>query len=141
MSIKELLDREGDAAERNVDAPLKPGTRVTRGHGRTKTLQVRLTDTEYEELEREADAAGLPVSTLGRQRLLDSRQGSGRGGASGHTLEEIADAVYERFNREEDHFGGGGIAAFTTRANARYGLDPGALAFGVGNVDPRRSAT
>ncbi len=95
MGIKELIEREAEASERNPDAPLKPGTRVTRGHGRTRTLQVRLTDAEYEELEREADAAGLPVSTLARQKLLDAGQSR-----SGPSAEEIAEAVHERITRQ-----------------------------------------
>lgn len=96
MPIDELLDSEGAAVERNADAPLKPGTRVTRGHGRTKTLQVRLTDDEYEELERDAEGLGLPVSTLARQRLLATASRLGSGESGDGSAEKIAAGVFER---------------------------------------------
>jgi len=53
-----------------MDAPLKPGTRVTRGHGRTKTLQVRLNDDEFAALAALAEARQVPVSTLVRSILV-----------------------------------------------------------------------
>ena len=42
MSISDLIATEAEAAERNPDAVIKPGSKVTRGHQRAKTLQVRL---------------------------------------------------------------------------------------------------
>ncbi len=70
MSISDLIATEADAAERNPDAPIKPGSKVTRGHQRAKTLQVRLNDEEWDALTRLAEQRGLPVSTLARDLLL-----------------------------------------------------------------------
>ena len=49
---------------------MKPGTKVTRGHGRSKTLQVRLNDDEFAALARVAEERGVPASTLARNMLL-----------------------------------------------------------------------
>lgn len=51
-------------------AHLPEGTVVTRGHGRSKTLQVRLNEDEYEALEHLAKVRELPVSTVARTLLL-----------------------------------------------------------------------
>lgn len=68
-SVKDLVIAEGLRAEEAADAPAGPETRVTRGHGRSRTLQVRLNDDEYEMLTALAEAKGLPVSTLVRTLL------------------------------------------------------------------------
>lgn len=39
-SISDLIASEAEAAEHNPDAEIKPGSKVTRGHQRAKTLQV-----------------------------------------------------------------------------------------------------
>lgn len=70
MNIEEFIATEAAASESNKDADLKPGTRTSRGHGRSKTLQVRLNDDEFEALGALASARGLPVSTLARDMLL-----------------------------------------------------------------------
>lgn len=70
MSISDLIAAEAVAAERNPDAPIRPGSRVTRGHQRAKTLQVRLNVEELDALTRLAEQRGLPVSTLARDLLL-----------------------------------------------------------------------
>ena len=70
MSISDLIATEAEAAERNPDAVIKPGSKVTRGHQRAKTLQVRLNVEELETLTRLAEQRGLPVSTLARDLLL-----------------------------------------------------------------------
>lgn len=67
---KALLDAEGAASETGKDAPLRPGTTLTRGHGRTKTLQVRLNDDEYAALSALAVTRNVPVSTLVRSLIL-----------------------------------------------------------------------
>lgn len=69
-SLERLLEEEGHAAEQGLDTPLQPGTRATRGHGRTKTLQVRLNDSEYDALVALAESRQLPVSTLVRSLLV-----------------------------------------------------------------------
>ncbi len=75
MSISDLIATEVDAAERNPDAPMKPGSKVTRGHQRAKTLQVRLKVEEFDALTRLAEQRGLPVSTLARDLLLSQMAG------------------------------------------------------------------
>lgn len=69
-NIDELLESEARAVEQNKNARLKPGTKISRGHGRTKTLQVRLTEEEYARLESWAEAKNLPMSTMARSLLL-----------------------------------------------------------------------
>ena len=46
--------------------------KVTRGHDRAKTLQIRLNHEEISELTALAEDRGLPVSTVARQLLLQS---------------------------------------------------------------------
>ena len=46
--------------------------KVTRGHDRAKTLQIRLNEDELRELVALAANRGLPVSTVARQLLLQS---------------------------------------------------------------------
>ncbi len=70
--VSDLLDAEGVASEAGKDAPLRPGTTVTRGHGRTKTLQVRLNDDEYAAVTALAETRNVPVSTLVRSLILTS---------------------------------------------------------------------
>lgn len=70
MNIDKLIAQEAEASEANPDAPEKPGTRVTRGVPRGRTLQVRLTAEEYAELEAAAAASELPVSSYARNLLL-----------------------------------------------------------------------
>ena len=77
MSISDLIATEADAAERNPEAAIKAGSKVTRGHQRAKTLQVRLNAEEFDALTRLAEQRGLPVSTLARDLLLSQLAGSG----------------------------------------------------------------
>lgn len=70
--ITELIASEVAAAEAadDTDTPLPPQVRVTRGHDRTRVLQVRLSEEEFQELARRADAHDVPASTLARDVLL-----------------------------------------------------------------------
>ena len=68
--IDELLRSESDAIEANPDAPLTSETKVTRGHDRVKKLQIRLSEEEYRQVERAAEARGIPASTMARSLLL-----------------------------------------------------------------------
>lgn len=77
MRIEDLIAAEAAASEQNMDADLKPGTKVTRGHGRSKTLQVRLNDEEFAALARVAEERGVPASTLARTLLLRELEGVG----------------------------------------------------------------
>jgi hypothetical protein len=65
-----LLEEEAAAAEANPDAPITDATTVSRGHGRSKTLQIRLNPEELEELERVAASRGLPTSTVAREAIM-----------------------------------------------------------------------
>ena len=76
MSISDLIATEADATERNRDAAIKPGSSVTRGHQRAKTLQVRLNAEELDALTLLAEQRGLPVSTLARDLLLSQLGGA-----------------------------------------------------------------
>ena len=74
-NIKDLIAQEAEAAEGaecldDDNTPVPADTKVTRGHSRTKTLQIRLNGDEYDELERLAKARDLPVSTVARSLLL-----------------------------------------------------------------------
>ncbi|GAB3820572.1 hypothetical protein GCM10028820_26950 [Tessaracoccus terricola] len=92
MSISDLIATEAEAAERNPDAGLKPGSKVTRGHQRAKTLQVRLNAEELEALTQLAERRGLPVSTLARDILLTQLAAS----------DESAGALIARIRAELD---------------------------------------
>lgn len=70
MKIEDLIATEAEAAEQNRDAQIRPGSKVTRGHDRSRTLQVRLNASELEALTAAADRLGVPVSTLARDLLL-----------------------------------------------------------------------
>jgi len=73
--LKDLLDAEGaavEAAEADQESSARTDVKVTRGHDRAKTLQIRLNDDELGELTALAADRGLPVSTIARQLLLQS---------------------------------------------------------------------
>jgi hypothetical protein len=75
-TLSEQLSRIGDEAYANRDEPIPSDAKVTRGHNRSRTLQVRLNDDEYAALEAAAEEANLPMSTLVRSlvlRVLESR--------------------------------------------------------------------
>ena len=55
MNIKELVEQERETSEANPDAPLTSDSAVSRGHPRSRTLQVRLNPEEYERIIEEAD--------------------------------------------------------------------------------------
>ncbi|MEZ0342995.1 hypothetical protein ACAG25_23805 [Mycobacterium sp. pV006] len=68
-SIASLLNEEAEAIDVDRDAPIA-NSKVTRGNGRSKTLQIRLNPEELEDLERVAAGRGLPTSTLARDAIL-----------------------------------------------------------------------
>jgi len=71
--ISDLIEAEVEAAENaraDVDAPVPSGVRVSRGNGRSKTLQVRLNEDEFRMLEKLAMEEHLPLSTFARSLLL-----------------------------------------------------------------------
>jgi hypothetical protein len=73
--LRDLIAAEADAAEEDVFAPddhspLPAQAKITRGHNRSKVLQVRLNGDEFEHLEMLAKAQDLPVSTVARSLIL-----------------------------------------------------------------------
>ncbi len=70
MNTPDLIAAEAEASETNRDAPIHPGTKITRGHPRTRTLQVRLNPDEYDAVMAAAAEAGVPTSTLARDLIL-----------------------------------------------------------------------
>ena len=58
--------------EADQSSTARAGVKVTRGHDRAKTLQIRLNHEEISELTALAEDRGLPVSTVARQLLLQS---------------------------------------------------------------------
>jgi predicted DNA-binding ribbon-helix-helix protein len=64
------LAEAAEAAEVNPDAPLTDRSTVTRGHARSKVLQVRLNQDEFDAIEHLAERRQLPVSTIAREQLL-----------------------------------------------------------------------
>lgn len=86
-NIKELLDAEGNAAEEaelqaDPNSPLPDLVKVTRGHSRTSTLQVRLNGDEMQALQLLAKARGVPASTMARSILLTALAPSSDAGAA-----------------------------------------------------------
>lgn len=65
-----VADAEADTT--TADAPLPASVKVTRGHDRSKTLQVRLNEDEYRLLAKLAEEELLPLSTFARRILLQT---------------------------------------------------------------------
>ena len=60
-----------EESERTKDEPYPAGARYTRpNRDRSRVYSVRLSEAEYEEVQRVADAAHLPASTLVRSWIL-----------------------------------------------------------------------
>lgn len=73
--IDDLLAAEAvaaEAAEADQGSARRTDVRITRGHSRSRTLQVRLNEDELEALAVMADQRGLPVSTVARLLLLQA---------------------------------------------------------------------
>lgn len=72
--LKDLIDAEAaaEASEADQEPPVRSDVKLTRGHDRAKTLQIRLNEDELGELTALAEDRGLPVSTVARQLLLQS---------------------------------------------------------------------
>lgn len=75
--IDDLLAAEAEAAERaeqtaDEDTPLPAHVTITRGHPRSRNLQVRFRDDEFEELAAYAQGRGLPMSTVVRSMVLQA---------------------------------------------------------------------
>lgn len=75
--IDDLLAAEAKAAEEaeatsDPDAPLPENVKITRGHPRSRNLQVRFREDEFDELTAYAAQRGLPVSTVVRSLALQA---------------------------------------------------------------------
>lgn len=73
--IDDILDAEAAAGEvaesaNDPNAEIPAGATISRGHPRTKNLQVRLREDEFDELAAYAAQQGLPVSTVVRLLVL-----------------------------------------------------------------------
>jgi hypothetical protein len=68
---RELADQLREESERTKEEPFPAGARYTRpNRDRSRVYSVRLSQAEYEEVQRVADAAHLPASTLVRSWIL-----------------------------------------------------------------------
>jgi hypothetical protein len=72
-----LEDRLADIAEESeageedqTTKPISKHVKVTRGHPRSRVLQVRLNPDEYAAIERITERRRLPASTVAREELL-----------------------------------------------------------------------
>lgn len=84
--IEKLIEEEVAASESDRDAPLRKGSHATRPRrARSMVYSVRLNPDEVAAVQRLAEAAGLPASTLVRswivERLHDEQGGHGDAGA------------------------------------------------------------
>lgn len=77
----ERIDRIAAEAEAHKEDPIPAGAKVSRGHDRSRVLQVRLNDDELATLTELADAADVRPSTFARQILLDAMQQAMAGAA------------------------------------------------------------
>lgn len=71
--VRDLIAAEvaaAEAASDRPDTPLPEHVRVTRGHDRSRVLQVRLSEAEYEALAQRADEHQVPASTFARAVIL-----------------------------------------------------------------------
>ena len=98
--IDEVLAEEGAAAE-NYETPdaLPVHVRVSRPNlGRPTVVSVRLSAAEHTRLQRAADKANLPVSTLIRIWALDRLRAEEEGGATAvaERLARLERAVFQR---------------------------------------------
>lgn len=105
ITTKDLIAEEARAAEEaeahtSADDPLPAGTKVTRGHSRTRTLQIRLNEDELEQLESRAAREEIPVSTMVRSMILKSLHHPRTGDASQDAATSILvggpDLVFEQ---------------------------------------------
>ena len=91
---EELLEAEALHSEQYTDAPLKPGTRVSRPGGkRGVVFSLRLFDSEHDDLVDQAHRRGLPPSRLARELIVEGLQASERPSDRGEiarTLRSIA---------------------------------------------------
>lgn len=98
--INDLLAEEGTAAENyELSEPLPAHVEVSRPNlGRDSVVSVRLSAEEHGQLQKAAEEANLPVSTLIRIWSLD-RLRAEREGAGGTVPERLTRLEHEVFQR------------------------------------------
>lgn len=98
--LEELLQSEAVHSEQHKDAPLKPGTRVSRPGGkRGVVFSLRLFDSEHDALVDQAHQRGLPPSRLARELIAEGLEASAKPGGPreiAHTLRTIARELEKR---------------------------------------------
>lgn len=98
--IDKLLAEEGAAAENyDMAEPLPEQVTVSRRNlGRGSVVSVRLSASEHDRLQRAADKANLPVSTLIRLWALDRlrAEDQGSGGSVAERLTRLEREVFQR---------------------------------------------
>jgi hypothetical protein len=97
--IDDLLAEEGAAAETyEMPEELPEHVKVNRPNlGRATVVSVRLSAEEYGQLQRAADEASLPISTLIRLWVLDRLRAETQGGGSvADRLARLERAVFQR---------------------------------------------
>jgi len=71
-NIKKIIDEETEASEKNRDAPIPDGAKVTRpNRTRSTVYSIRLNADEVAALQSLADTAGVPGSTLARSFIIE----------------------------------------------------------------------
>jgi len=92
--LDNLLQAEALHSEQHKDAPLKPGTRVSRPGGRRGVVfSIRLFDYEHDALVDQAHQRGLPPSRLARELIVEGLKAPGRPrdpGEIARTLRSVA---------------------------------------------------
>ncbi|CCK64831.1 hypothetical protein [Mycobacterium canetti] len=101
QDIAALLAEEAEAIDADRDAPITDATTATRGHGRSKTLQIRLNPEELVELERVAAGRGLPTSTVAREAILRLIRPTEAREAARRRLVDVIDEYVEAFEADE----------------------------------------
>jgi hypothetical protein len=98
--VAALIEDEVAAIEADPDVPLTHSSKISRGHNRSRTLQVRLNPDEFAELERLAAGRELPTSTLAREAIIRLiRPDIARKAAANRLVEEFARYVDTLDNR------------------------------------------
>jgi len=99
-NIEDVLAEEGSASEgHELPVELPEDVKVTRPNlGRGTVVSVRLSSEEHERLQRAAEAAHLPISTLIRIWTLDRlhREADGGGISVSDRLARLERAVFDR---------------------------------------------
>lgn len=86
--LTNILRLESEAVEANPDAPVKPGTVITRHGQRSRVYSIRLAESEIAALEAAAERVGLPASTLARTWIAERLASDDTG-----DIHAIADAL------------------------------------------------